>query len=494
MEENREQQQYDVVVKVVGTVSRGYASSMKQWGVIADASGVIRFTSWNTFSGPNIEVNTWYQMHNVRYRFNNATPNLLLDAHTSVVKLPSAENVEPLSPIEFDYHLPYKIVRVMGVCQDISTYVYPNVKQKGWIGNAENFKMPFTMFSSGGQTPLEEEKIYDIQYASVENFQHRRELYVDCANITEITSEEYPIDQINLFFEIDPPVINAQTKRIYPQIFSTAQSVYSFPPAIIQDRIRVPLTEARINYEQMAMMDYASPENQLAYMFGYFPFYIEPIRAVLNSIPQSQLDRIFTQGLKVNFYGCGPAPELLGFIRYVSEKYPAITHIQATFIDGNCWSPWRTCVINDICPEYWSGHVNPTDVVSDILELPTSNPALIADADIHCIQNVCSDLIKRVDYERVSCWLSSVYHLSKMNSLMAVIDVHYSPIRTRLFEPTIEKIRQYHDQATIFTVPSFCQTNLDFVPPPRISLPTNRRSNGYRYLVVIKNRGELNAL
>jgi hypothetical protein len=489
IETNREQQQYDITVKVVGNVSKGYYNNMKQWGVLADNSGMIRFTSWVNFNGADIEPNVWYEIHNARYRYNNFTPNLILDSQTSATKLHSDEVIEELDPIEFDYNLPYQIVRVRGICLRINPHAYPNIKQKGWIGNAEQFEMPFTMFNSGGHTSLEVGKIYDIQYASVEYFHDKRELYVDCAQISEIPPQDYSIDSISPFFEIDHSVTNAQSKRIFPHIYSTAQSICGLSPEMIEEKVQLPLIAARMNYEQMMIIDYTNRTNQLAYMFGYFPYYIELIREVFSFIPKGDLDRIIRQGLKVNFYGCGPTPELLGFIRFISEKYPGINQIQATFIDGNSWHPWRSCVINNISKEYWNGKIVPTEVEDDLLNLPSSHLELIADADIHCIQNVCSDLMKRVATERVVNWLTSIYRTSKTNSLMAVIDIHYSSIRTLLFDPTVERIKNIHNDAKIFTSTSFRQANLDFVPS-MIDLPTKRQSNGYRYMAIIKNRGD----
>jgi len=487
LEEGKDNERFDVLAMVIGNVSSGYTPSIKLWGVVADSSAPIRFTVWPNFGDIDIQRNTWYKMHNVKYYHNNFTPNFILDTRSTITKLHSDEVIEELASIEFDDDLPYRIVRVRGICLRIDPHNFPNVKQKGWIGNIEQFQMPFTMFNSGGQTPLEEGKIYDIEYASVEYFHFRRELYVDCAEISEISPQEYPVNISDPFFGIDIAIGNSQSKQIFPHIFSTAESIYGLTSDEIQSRIQAPLIEAHANYQQMMIANYSNSDSQLAYMFGYFPYYIEPIREVLNSIGCQELNRFIKNGLKINFYGCGPAPELLGFVRYISEKYPAINQIEARFIDGNSWSPWRRCVIDNISHEYWQGNISFSEHEVNLINLSTLPQGLISDADIHCIQNVCSDLILREDNDEVINWLKSIYLASKANSLMIVMDIGYSYIRTLLFEPTIERIKRIHDDATIITTPSFHRANLDFIPSI-ISLPTNRQSNGYRYMVIIKNR------
>ena len=62
---------------------------------------------------------------------------------------------------------------------------------------------------------------------------------------------------------------------------------------------------------------YKCEETQDAYLLRYFPFYIELLPKVLGSrnirLPEN---RHFT----ATFFGCGPAPELIGFLRFFKQQ------------------------------------------------------------------------------------------------------------------------------------------------------------------------------
>ena len=418
LESGVENERYEVNVKIVGNIADGYFSTIKKWGVVADNSGMIRFTIWPNFAEIDLETNNCYNIQEAQFRYNNYTPNLVFDRLTQITQIPSLQEFQDPEPQEFDFSLPYRIVHVRGICLNLLSSVPSIVKQKGIMGNIEGFTLPFVMFHSGDQTPLEIGKVYDFRYASVEKFKNKRELYVDCAIISEIPEETYPVDISGNFTDIDSPIRNIRTKWIFEPIFEKAEDVLRLDPAAIEASIREPLLVSREMYATMCPIDYSDQINQLAYLFGYFPYYIEPIHLVLNSINDEDLAPIIRNGLNINFFGCGPCPELLGLVGFLSEKYPAINNIRATFIDGCSWEPWRMCVIEDIAPEYWDGTVIISEEINcNILGVQRSHSSVISDADIHIVQNVCSDLINRVDSARIVGWLGSLYSMSKPNSV-----------------------------------------------------------------------------
>jgi len=478
-----ENARYNVVVKTLGTLAKGYNRYIVQWGVIGDNTGLIRFTVWPNYNGPTIEAIKTYSIQGAKFRINNRTPNLIFDGGTTVTEITDEITIAPQDPIEFDFNLPDLIVRVRGICLAINESVPITVKQKGWIGNIEGFKMPFTIFCSSDHTLLEPGRIYDIFFASVEEFGARRELYLDCAEIVEISSDQYPVDILTPFIEIDIQMPNACSKKICPHFFSTAHEVSGLTLDDIQSQIRTPLLNARENYSMRTDVNYSDRTNQLAYVFGYFPYYIEPIRDTLNTLEKQHLDLVLRNNMKINFYGCGPAPELLGFVRYLTEEYPQITDIQASFFDMYKWDPWRHCVVNNISREYWDGNIRIVEEPEvDLLQLP---PETIADADIHCIQNVCSDLARTLNPARVAYWLRSIYAASKPNSLIIVLDVQYSYIRTQIFEPARDMIRADDNTSIINCPTSYSRASLDFIPSG-IDLPINRQFTGYRYMTIVK--------
>jgi hypothetical protein len=493
LESGEARTRYDIVAKIVGKISKGYISSIAKWGVLTDNSAAIRFVVWPNCEELDIEENNCYFFENVEYRINNCTPNLKIDRNSNVNQLSSDIEIDELDPIEFDPSLPCHIVRVRGICLGINPSIPIIAKQKGWIGNREGFKIPFVLFHSGEQTPLDDGKIYDFQYASIEEFHNKRELYVDCSIVTEIQEDEYPIDPYMEFTDLDPDVVNISSKDIYPHFFRTAQTVLGLNRSQIEDRIQGPLIEMKELYAGMEIIDYSNPDNQLAYIFGYFPYYIEPINDVLKSIERDQYQNIFYNRFNVNFYGCGPCPELLGLLRFLSEEHLGIDQINVTFFDGESWDPWRNCVIENISNEYWDGSMNITEKNDcNLLELPRSDNSSVNSADIHIIQNVCSDLVKRFDSARVLHWLRSIYAASKENSMIFIIDIPYSYIYTTIFEPLSRSINSASNTDIIILPRSSMSSSLDYIPP-RIHLPSKRQYSGFRHMEIIKTGSYQNA-
>lgn len=90
---------------------------------------------------------------------------------------------------------------------------------------------------------------------------------------------------------------------------------------------------------------YSDEMIQQAYMLFLFPYHIEPIFQELSLV---NLDALFgARGhLSICLNGCGPAPELLGITRYVSERMPGVKRLDAHLCDVNDWHKMQ-----DLCRE-----------------------------------------------------------------------------------------------------------------------------------------------
>ncbi len=77
-------------------------------------------------------------------------------------------------------------------------------------------------------------------------------------------------------------------------------------------------------------VNYASVDIQNAYLLRYFPFYTKLVPCVLSKsgvqLPKVEL-------LQPIFFGCGPAPELVGLLEHLKENCPNTEMVSATFAD-----------------------------------------------------------------------------------------------------------------------------------------------------------------
>src|SRR5215207_2728027 len=61
-------------------------------------------------------------------------------------------------------------------------------------------------------------------------------------------------------------------------------------------------------------VNYDSAQLRAAYLFAYYPHYVEVLYHVLRELPTEWLEYLYKPTLKACFLGSGPAPEILGLL------------------------------------------------------------------------------------------------------------------------------------------------------------------------------------
>ncbi|MDD3621237.1 MAG: tetratricopeptide repeat protein [Methanofollis sp.] len=150
--------------------------------------------------------------------------------------------------------------------------------------------------------------------------------------------------------------------------------------------------QERYHQHRPVGVDYNNPLVQDAYMFRYFPFYIEILPHILENLPREVLDPVCQEGMKVALYGCGPAPELMGLILFLREAYPGVRHLGVTCYDQAGWERWQTRVAGQMAEDYWpGGSVAPVRFCPyNILRDPEVSAS---SAVLQTMQNCCTDLL-----------------------------------------------------------------------------------------------------
>ena len=84
--------------KVVG-LSTPNSPSIAQTGIIADASGAIRFVVWAKAGAPNLEVGRWYRIESAVVDEFRKAPNLKVHSGTTVTPLETDQPLLPRRPL-----------------------------------------------------------------------------------------------------------------------------------------------------------------------------------------------------------------------------------------------------------------------------------------------------------------------------------------------------------------------------------------------------------
>jgi replication factor A1 len=165
--------------KVVG-VSAPNSPSIAQTGIIADASGAIRFVVWAKAGAPPLEQGRWYRIESaVVDEFRNAS-NLKIHSGTTVTPietdrplLPSVVSVAELKPGVASVRV--KMVQEWEARSD-------RILQTGLVGDPTG-TIKFTIWKEEGKEPLTSEMVYDIYYATVDEYNGRLSLVLNSGTV-----------------------------------------------------------------------------------------------------------------------------------------------------------------------------------------------------------------------------------------------------------------------------------------------------------------------
>ncbi len=165
--------------KVVG-LSAPNSPSIAQTGIIADASGAIRFVVWAKAGAPRLEQGRWYRVESaVVDAFRNA-PNLKVHSGTTVTPietdrplLPSVVSVAELKPGVASVHV--KMVQEWEARSE-------RILQTGLVGDPTG-TIKFTIWKEEGKEPLTSDTVYDIYYATVDEYNGRLSLVLNSGTV-----------------------------------------------------------------------------------------------------------------------------------------------------------------------------------------------------------------------------------------------------------------------------------------------------------------------
>lgn len=173
--------------------------------------------------------------------------------------------------------------------------------------------------------------------------------------------------------------------------------------------------------------DYRSTKTQSAYMLRYFPQYSQVIRIILNRL-DAQFSLPFKQEeLSACFFGAGPAPEVYGFLRFLSTSFSNVQKVTVYTFDiiSDEWSYSRKITEGYLIPSTWRDRT--LAVVNNEFDLTQINSLnkfsnIIRSSTLNVFQN-CLNEISRNFHSNVVDNFKSLVKLMSSGSILMVIDL-----------------------------------------------------------------------
>ena len=164
------------------SLTPSFSPSIAQNGIIADSSGAIRFVTWTRANAPAMEFGHWYRIESAVVDEYKNVPNLKIHSGTTITQMeqdiPLLPSITPIAELKPGVGS----VRAK-VVQDWEPS-HERMLQVGLLGD-ETDTIKYVIWKEEGKERLELDAVYNIFYASVEEYNGRLSLTLNTAMYIE---------------------------------------------------------------------------------------------------------------------------------------------------------------------------------------------------------------------------------------------------------------------------------------------------------------------
>lgn len=182
-------------------------------------------------------------------------------------------------------------------------------------------------------------------------------------------------------------------------------------------------------------VDFSDAGMRRAYMLAYYPYYIDPIYEVLESLEPKDRKKTFErQLLQVCFVGAGPAPEAVGLAAFIRDHCKQVKEINIHLLDlySEPWERELNLTLQQFIPAYWPGgqacaRTWPFDLCRPINLLDADFYRMVGDSHVIIMQNCLNDTIHAPDHLLKN--VLDFYRLTASDSLFVTLDLNFDGVR-----------------------------------------------------------------
>jgi len=152
--------------------------SIAQTGIIADSSGAMRFVTWTRANAPAMEYGHWYRIESAVVDEYKGAPNLKIHSGTTISRMekdaPLLPSITPIAELKPGVgSVRAKFIQEWEVSHD-------RMLQTGLLGD-ETGTIKFVIWKEEGKDRLELDAVYNIFYATVDEYNGRLSLALNTA-------------------------------------------------------------------------------------------------------------------------------------------------------------------------------------------------------------------------------------------------------------------------------------------------------------------------
>ncbi|WP_292364075.1 MULTISPECIES: nucleotide-binding protein [unclassified Methanoculleus] len=152
--------------------------SIAQTGIIADSSGAMRFVAWARGNPPAMEYGHWYRLESAVVDEYRGAPNLKIHSGTTISRMerdaPLLPSITPIAELKPGIgSVRAKVIQDWDVTHD-------RMLQTGLLGD-ETGTIKFVIWKEEGKDRLELDTVYNIFYATVDEYNGRLSLALNTA-------------------------------------------------------------------------------------------------------------------------------------------------------------------------------------------------------------------------------------------------------------------------------------------------------------------------
>lgn len=219
---------------------------------------------------------------------------------------------------------------------------------------------------------------------------------------------------------------------------------------------------------------YSLEEYQKAYLFAYYPSYTYLIGEVLDKLYTSNFAIPNANYKSLSFIGCGPGPEIYGFVRYLKNKNYPTNNLSINRFDFDIWNSIFDKTTLKFIQELIPDVIDNMKICDISSKLPEDALQILKESDYIIVQNVMNEIIKDFDFENNSKkpeWMVNIEQIIenlKENSLLIFIDLTNYGKTPKLFQKIKDNFDGMNYQVSIIesfyrfdeTLPTRIKNNL----------------------------------
>ncbi len=183
-------------------------------------------------------------------------------------------------------------------------------------------------------------------------------------------------------------------------------------------------------------VDYSDMYLRAAYLLAYYPKYTEVLYHVLRRVSRELSELFERDRVRACFLGAGPAPEVIGWIRYLNDFTSVPTHAHAYLLDREVcgWQKGQEITRYHLAPIYWPNgklvtSAHQFDFAADGLEQQFENHMVqqaFLFSGLFVMQNCINDQLREM--RQFLDNLVLIFQRMKPGSLFVIIDLPHEQV------------------------------------------------------------------